>query len=58
MKNKKIINLLLIFVAIICLVYLYSKGTYTIFESKVDSYINPDIADWNIKVNGVGIVLM
>lgn len=53
MKNKKIINLLLIFVVIICLVYLYSKGTYTIFESKVDSYINPDIADWNIKVNGV-----
>lgn len=53
MKNKKIINLLLIFVAIICFVYLYSKGTYTIFESKVDSYINPDIADWSIKVNGV-----
>lgn len=53
MKNRKIINLLLIFVAIICFVYLYSKGTYTIFESKVDSYINPDIADWSIKVNGV-----
>ncbi len=54
MKKKKIIKTLsIVLVVVICLVYLYSKGTYTIFESKVDSNISPEVATWSIKVNDV-----
>ena len=55
MKNKK--KLISVFSAVIlvviCFIYLYSKGTYTIYESKVGGFVDPDIANWSIKVNDV-----
>lgn len=54
MKGKRVIKILSIMsLVVICFVYLYSKGTYTIFESIIDGTINPDIATWSIKVNDV-----
>lgn len=55
MKNKK--KVISVFSAVIlvvmCFIYLYSKGTYTIYESKVGGFIDSDIANWSIKVNDV-----
>lgn len=54
MKNKKFIGILCVFiVTVISFIYLYSNGTFTIFESLVEGFISPDIATWNIKVNDV-----
>ena len=51
--SKKIIRVLLAtFVIVISLFYLYSKGTYTAYETKTEGKITPSIAKWNIKVDG------
>lgn len=57
MKNKKkVISVFSVFLlVVICFIYLYSKGTYTIYESKVGGFIDPDIANWSIKVNNVAV---
>lgn len=57
MKNKKkVISVFCVFIlVVICFIYLYSKGTYTIYESKVGGFIDPDIANWSIKVNNVAV---
>lgn len=52
--KKKIINILsIVILVVVCIIYLYSKGTYTIYESNVDGSIKPEIAKWEIKVNDV-----
>lgn len=51
--SKKIIRILLVtLVVVISLFYLYSKGTYTAYETKTEGKITPSIAKWNIKVDG------
>lgn len=52
-KNyKKLVSILIIIIiVVVCFIYLYSKGTYTIYESQVGGDINPNIAKWNIMVN-------
>lgn len=54
--SKKIIRVLLAtFVIVISLFYLYSKGTYTAYETKTEGKITPSIAKWNIKVDGFAV---
>lgn len=57
MKNsKKIIKTLVIgFVVLGSLFYLYSKGTYTSYETLTNGKITPKIARWNIKVDGIEV---
>ena len=37
------------------LFYLYSKGTYTSYETLTNGKITPKIAKWNIKVDGIEV---
>lgn len=48
-KMIKLFGVLVILV--VCLGYLYSKGTFTLYESGINGNITPNIAKWNIKVN-------
>lgn len=50
-KKKVIQVVVVVFVLMACFFYLYSKGTYTFYESAVTGDVNPDIAKWNIKIN-------
>lgn len=53
MKKEQIIKILVIVMGIFtCLFYLFSKATYTAYETNTNGRINPDIANWNVKVNG------
>ncbi len=53
MMKKKIIKSVFITILVLCCgFYLYSRGTYTSYESEVSGGINPSIAKWNINVNG------
>lgn len=56
MKNKKAIQIIVIvLVVLVSLIYLYSKGTYTSYETLTNGKITPGIAKWNIKVDGFPI---
>lgn len=51
--SRKIIRVLLVTLVVVSsLFYLYSKGTYTAYETKTEGRITPSIAKWNIKVDG------
>ena len=53
MKKEQIIKILVIVMGIFTsLFYLFSKATYTAYETNTNGRINPDIANWNVKVNG------
>lgn len=54
MKKKNLIKILcVVFLCIGVGLYLYFKDAYSIFESVIDGFIRPDIANWKIKVNDV-----
>lgn len=49
---KKITKyILIVFIVVGCFFYLYSKGTYTFYETLIDKLVKPQIAKWNIKVD-------
>lgn len=51
-NNNKVIGLIIFcWIFIICLVYLYSKGTYTLYESGFSTGTDLDIAEWDISIN-------
>lgn len=51
-KNNKVIGLIIFcWIIIICLVYLYSKGTYTLYESNPSTGSELEIANWDIIIN-------
>lgn len=53
MKRKNIIQIVVVTVLIFgSLFYLYSKGTYTAYETETNGKITPNIAKWNISVDG------
>lgn len=55
MKNRKksIIQIVVVMVLIFgSLYYLYSKGTYTAYETLTNGKITPNMAKWNISVDG------
>lgn len=55
MKNRKksIIQIVVVMVLIFgSLYYLYSKGTYTAYETLTNGRITPNMAKWNISVDG------
>lgn len=57
MKDKKKIIRVIIFclLLIICLYYLYSKGTYTSYESTVSTNADISVAKWDVRVNNTVI---
>lgn len=58
MKNRKksIVQIVVVTVLIFgSLFYLYSKGTYTAYETLTNGKITPNIAKWNISVDGFKI---
>lgn len=58
MKNRKksIIQIVVVMVLVFgSLYYLYSKGTYTAYETLTNGRITPNIAKWNISVDGFKI---
>lgn len=58
MKNRKksIVQIVVVMVLIFgSLYYLYSKGTYTAYETLTNGKITPNIAKWNISVDGFKI---
>lgn len=55
MKNRKksIVQIVVVMVLIFgSLYYLYSKGTYTAYETLTNGRITPNMAKWNISVDG------
>lgn len=55
MKNRKksIVQIVVVMVLIFgSLYYLYSKGTYTAYETLTNGKITPNMAKWNISVDG------
>ena len=55
-KNKKTIQIIVICLVVLgSLFYLYSKGTYTSYETLTNGKITPKIAKWNIKVDGIEV---
>lgn len=55
MKNRKksIIQIVVVMVLVFgSLYYLYSKGTYTAYETLTNGKITPNMAKWNISVDG------
>lgn len=55
MKNikKSIIQIVVVMVLVFgSLYYLYSKGTYTAYETLTNGKITPNMAKWNISVDG------
>lgn len=55
MKNRKksIIQIVVVMVLVLgSLYYLYSKGTYTAYETLTNGKITPNMAKWNISVDG------
>lgn len=58
MKNRKksIIQIVVVMVLVFgSLYYLYSKGTYTAYETLTNGKITPNMAKWNISVDGFKI---
>lgn len=58
MKNRKksIVQIVVVMVLIFgSLYYLYSKGTYTAYETLTNGRITPNMAKWNISVDGFKI---
>lgn len=58
MKNRKksIIQIVVVMVLVLgSLYYLYSKGTYTAYETLTNGRITPNMAKWNISVDGFKI---
>lgn len=58
MKNRKksIVQIVVVTVLVLgSLFYLYSKGTYTAYETLTNGKITPNIAKWNISVDGFKI---
>ncbi len=52
-RNKKIVKILLVTIVVLgSLFYLYSKGTYTSYETLTNGKITPSIARWKVKVDG------
>lgn len=55
-KNKKAIQIIVVCLVVLgSLFYLYSKGTYTSYETLTNGKITPKIAKWNIKVDGIEV---
>ena len=55
-KNKKTIQIIVVCLVVLgSLFYLYSKGTYTSYETLTNGKITPKIAKWNIKVDGIEV---
>jgi hypothetical protein len=55
-KNKKVVQIIVVFLVVLgSLFYLYSKGTYTSYETLTNGKITPKIAKWNIKVDGIEV---
>ena len=55
-KNKKTIQIIVVCLVVLgSLFYLYSKGTYTYYETLTNGKITPKIAKWNIKVDGIEV---
>lgn len=55
MKNRKksIVQIVVVMVLVFgSLYYLYSKGTYTAYETLTNGKITPNMAKWNISVDG------
>lgn len=57
MKDKKKIIKVIGFclLLIICLYYLYSKGTYTSYESEISANADIAVAKWDVRVNNTVI---
>lgn len=58
MKNRKksIVQIVVVMVLVFgSLYYLYSKGTYTAYETLTNGKITPNMAKWNISVDGFKI---
>lgn len=52
-RNKKIVKILLVTIVVVgSLFYLYSKGTYTSYETLTNGKITPNIARWKVNVDG------
>lgn len=55
-KRKSIIQIVVVTILVLgSLYYLYSKGTYTAYETLTNGKITPNIAKWNISVDGFKI---
>ena len=55
-KNKKTIQIIVVCLVVLgSLFYLYSKGTYTSYETLSNGKITTKIAKWNIKVDGIEV---
>ena len=55
-KNKKAIQIIVVCLVVLgSLFYLYSKGTYTSYETLTNGKITPKIGKWNIKVDGIEV---
>ena len=55
-KNEKTIQIIVVCLVVLgSLFYLYSKGTYTSYETLTNGKITPKIAKWNIKVDGIEV---
>ena len=55
-KNKKTIQIIVVCLVVLgSLFQLYSKGTYTSYETLTNGKITPKIAKWNIKVDGIEV---
>ncbi len=52
-KKKKIVQIIVVTILLFgSLYYLYSKGTYTAYETLTNGKITPNMAKWNISVDG------
>lgn len=52
-KKKKIVQIIVVTILVFgSLYYLYSKGTYTAYETLTNGKITPNMAKWNISVDG------
>ena len=55
-KNKKTIQIIVVCLVVLgSLFYLYSKGTYTSYETLTNGKITPKISKCNIKVDGIEV---
>ncbi len=54
-SRKKVLPFVFLFVILSCSLYLYAKATYTSYESQIEGTVSPNIAKWNIEIDGTSI---
>ena len=55
MKKKVNYKILYIVIFLVCILYLFGKITYSIYESRISGRVDADVADFTILINGTDV---